>query len=73
MDKKDVNNRKKQASSWLDNSLEDEDYTTMRTDDVLTDDPEFPAVTSKKDGSPSLHRDVERKKSEMKNSTIGGF
>lgn len=73
MDKKDADKRKKQASSSLDNTLEDEDYTTMRTDDVLTDDPEFPAFVSKKDDSPSLRRDAERKKSEMKNSTIGGF
>ncbi|HLR22439.1 MAG TPA: hypothetical protein VK100_01845 [Pseudogracilibacillus sp.] len=52
---------------------EESSNSTMDTDDVLTEDPEFPSFISKGNDSNSLYRDVNRKKSEMKNSTLGGF
>src|SRR5699024_12323412 len=52
---------------------EESSNSTMDTDDVLTEDPEFPSFISKGNDFNSLYRDVNRKKSEMKNSTLGGL
>lgn len=57
----------------LSSTFKNENDPTFDTDYVLTEDPEFPSFISKGNDSTSLYRDVNRKKSEMKNSTLGGF
>jgi len=69
MTRNDPNSRNK--SDRLSSTLKND--PTLDTDDVLTEDPEFPSFISKGNDSTSLYRDVNRKKSEMKNSTLGGF
>lgn len=65
--------RKKENDNWLDRVSEDYDYETKGSEH-LSEDSEFPALVSKKeDAKNSLYSDVERKRAEIDNSTVGGF